>query len=247
MGIFDVFSAKPGQQAAQDQVRAIGKGYDDLSQQFGAGRQALNENYAKALQPYTQEFADYTKGTNSLADALGLNGPEGSARATQAFQANPGYQFQLQQGLNAANAKAVATGMGASGNNLIDLNNYAQGQANQGWGSYIDRLNPYLGARAGAASGIAGVNTGLGNALNQSYMGQGNAAYGADTSIGKAQAGGDMAGYNASGNLIGAGLGLAGDAAKIFGGGGGGMAKGLFDMFKPSGPQGGYYGGTGQG
>lgn len=123
--------------------------------------------------------------------------------------------------------------MGASGNNLIDLNNYAQGQANQGWNQYIQNLQPYLGARAGAAGGIAGVNTGLGNALNANYMGEGNALYGGDASIGKAQAGGDMAGYNASANLLGAGLGALGAGANFFGGGGGGAAKSLFGMFKP--------------
>jgi hypothetical protein len=230
MGIFDAFSAAPGQKAALDQVNALNQGKGDLEAQFSLGRDALTTNYAKALQPYTQEFSDYSKGTDSLADALGLNGPGGSARAVSAFQANPGYQFQLNQGLNAANAKAAATGMGASGNNLIDLNNYAQGQANQGWGNYINQLNPYLGARAGAAGGIAGVNTGFGNALNANYTGVGNALYGADASIGKAQAGGDMAGYNASSNLIGAGLGLANAAGNAFGGGAG---KSLFGMFKP--------------
>jgi hypothetical protein len=214
VGIFDAFSAKPGQQAAQDQVRAIGKGYDDLSQQFGAGRQALNTNYAAALQPYTQEFGDYTKGTNAYADALGINGPEGSARAQAAFTNNPGYQFQLQQGTDAALANAARSGQTASGNTLLDLQKFGQGLAGTTYQNYVNNLNPYLGARAGAASGIAGVNTGLGNALNASYMGQGNAAYGADTSIGKAQAGGDMAGYNASANLLGAGLGLLGAGAK---------------------------------
>lgn len=217
MGIFDAFSAAPGQQAAADQVAADQKGYADLSAQFGQGRDALNSNYSAALQPYTANFNNAQQGTTALGNALGLNGAAGNSAATAAFQNNPGYQFQLQQGLGAANAKAQATGMGASGNNLIDLNNYAQGQANQGWNQYVQNLQPYLGAANSAAGGIAGVDTGLGNALNANYMGQGNAAYGADTSVGKAQAGGDMAGYNASANLLGAGLGALSSGASLFG------------------------------
>jgi hypothetical protein len=65
---------------------------------------------------------------------------------------------------------------------------------------------------------------------------QGQLDYGADTSIGKAQAGGDMADYNASGNLWGAGLALAGDAAQAFGGGGVGKVKNLFGSFGAGAP-----------
>jgi hypothetical protein len=234
MGIFDAFSAAPGQKAATDQVTAINQGKQDLTAQYGAGRDALTTNYSAALQPYTQEFGDYTKGTNELADAMGLNGPEGNARAATAFQNDPGYQFRIQQGNNAVMANQARTGQSASGNTLLALQQQGQNTANQGWNQYIQNLQPYLGARAGAATGIAGVDTGLGNALNANYTGLGGDLAGLDTAAGKAQAGGDMAGYNASGNLIGAGLGLAGDAASIFGGGGGAggnMAKSLFGKF----------------
>jgi hypothetical protein len=232
MGLFDIFSAAPGQKAAADQVTAINQGKQDLEAQFGAGRDALNTNYAAALQPYTTNFNLANQGQNSLADALGMNGAAGSARAQQAFTNNPGYKFQLQQGLDAVNAKAAQGGTGASGNNLIDLTKYGQWLAGQTYQNYVQNLQPFLGAANSAAGGIANVDTGLGNALNANYTGVGNALYGADTSIGKAQAGGDMAGYNASGNLLGAGLGLAGDAANLFGGkGSGGMAQSLFSSF----------------
>lgn len=218
MGIFDAFSAAPGEKAAADQVAAIQQGKADINRTFGQGRGALTTDYAAALSPYTQNFANAQQGQNALGNALGLGGASGNAAALQAFMNNPGYQFQLQQGENAAMANAARLGQLNSGNTMIDLNNYAQGLANQGWNQYIQNLQPYLGAANSAAGGIAGVNTGLGNAMNQSYTGQGQALYGADTSIGKAQAGGDMAGYNASANAIGAGLGLASDAAQIYGG-----------------------------
>ena len=231
MGIFDAFSSAPGQKAAQDQVNALNQGKQDLQAQYALGNQALNTNYTNALQPYTQEYGDYTQGTDSLADALGLNGPGGSARAVSAFQANPGYQFQQQQGANAVLANQARTGQLSSGNTDLALQQQGQNIANQGWNGYISNLQPYLGARSGAATGIAGVDTGLGNALSANYTGLGSNLAGLDTATGKAQAGGDMAGYNASANLIGAGLGLAGDAAKLGGGGAGNYASSLFGRF----------------
>jgi hypothetical protein len=167
----------------------------------------------------------------AYSDAMGLGGPEGNARALAGFQNNPAYKFQLGQGLDAARAAQARSGMTGSGNAMMDLNNYAQGQANQGWGNYISQLSPYLGMATTAAGARSGIDTGLGNAINNSYVGQGNLDYGADTSIGQAQAGADMANYNASKNLWGAGLALAGDAASAFGGGGGAAKKALFGGF----------------
>jgi hypothetical protein len=219
MGIFDAFSAAPGQKAAADQAAQIVQGYGDLSKQYGLGRGALTTDYAAALSPYTANFANAQAGQNALADALGLNGPEGSARAQAAFMNNPGYLFQLSQGTNAVDANAARTGQLNSGNTDIDLTKFAQGLAGTSWGNYVNSLQPYLGAANSAAGGIAGVNTGLGNQINTSYTGQGQAANAADIAIGKAQAGGDLAGYDASKNLIGAGLGVLGDVAQVLGGG----------------------------
>ena len=56
MGIFDIFSAGPGQQAAQDQITALNQAKQDMSAQYGQANQALNTNYAAALQPFTQQY-----------------------------------------------------------------------------------------------------------------------------------------------------------------------------------------------
>lgn len=233
MGIFDAFSAAPGQKAAADQVTALNQGKQDLEAQYAQGNQALNTNYANALSPYTQNYAATSAGQNMLGNALGLNGASGSAAALQAFQNNPGLQYQQQQGANSVLANQARTGALGSGNTDLALQQMGQNLANQSWGQYVGNLQPYLGAANSAAGGIAGVDTGLGNALNANYTGLGQNLAGLDTATGKAQAGGDMAGYNASGNLIGAGLGLAGDAAKIFGAGGAGgsLASSLFGKF----------------
>jgi hypothetical protein len=217
MGLFDVFSAAPGQKAAADQVAADQQAYHDLSKQFGLGRGALTTDYAKALVPFQTNFDVANQGQNAYADAMGLNGPEGNARAAAAFQNNPGYQFQLQQGLNSVMANQARTGQLASGNTDLALQQMGSNLANQNWGNYIGQLSPFLGGAQNAAQGIAGVNTGLGSAMNQSYTGQGQAAYGSDVSQGKALAAGDLAGQQASANLWGAALGALGSGAKLAG------------------------------
>jgi hypothetical protein len=58
------------------------------------------------------------------------------------------------------------------------------------------------------ASGIGGIQTGLGNQLNANQNTIGNANYGAYTSIGNANANADLAGLNASANDVGAILGV---------------------------------------
>jgi hypothetical protein len=217
MGIFDIFSAGPGQQAAQDQIAADQRAAQDVSKQFGLGRSALTTDYAKALAPWTNQFAYAGQGQQALADALGMNGPDGNARAVTAFQNNPGYQFQVQQGLNSVMANQARTGQLASGNTDLALQQMGQNIANQGWGNYIGQLQPFLGAGQNAAQGIAGVNTGLGNQMAANYTGLGNALGQIDMSQGKAQAAGDLAGQQASANLWGAALGGLGSVAKIAG------------------------------
>lgn len=218
MGIFDIFGTGDQRNAANSQIAGINAGIGDINKTFGQGRGALQQNYTAGLQPFMQNFGQAQQGGTALGNALGLNGATGNAAATAAFQNNPGYQFQLQQGENSILANQAKTGQLASGATNLDLDQYSQGLANQGWNQYVQNLNPYLGASQQAASGIGGLYSGLGNQLNANYMGQGNAQYGAQTSIGNANANADLAGLNASANQIGAIAGGAKLAAGVFGG-----------------------------
>ncbi len=140
MGIFDIFSGSAGKQAGADQIAGIQKGKDEATAAFGQGRDALTTDYAKGLQEWDPVTKTANQGESAYADAMGLNGPEGSARAQAAFRTDPSYQFKLTQGLAAAKAQAAKNGTSMSGGQLIDLNNYAQGTADQGWNNYIRRL-----------------------------------------------------------------------------------------------------------
>jgi hypothetical protein len=204
--IFDIFDNQAQTQAAAAQTAGINAGYGQLSNLYGQGQQALQTNYAAGLQPFQQNYGQAQQGTQALGNALGLNGPSGNQQASQALQSTPGYQFQLQQGDNAVNAQAAANGTSNSGNQALALSQFNQGLAGTTYNNYVNQLQPYLGASNNAAQGIGSLSSGLGNQLNASNMQQGNAAYGAQTSIGNANANAALGNLNASGNIMNAGI-----------------------------------------
>lgn len=158
---------------------------------------------------------------------LGLNGQPGSDAALKTLENTPGYKFQLEQGNNAINAQAAATGMNASGNQALALSKFNQGLAGTTYNNYVSQLQPYLGAAGNAAGGIAGVNTGLGNALAGQYDTLGQLGYQTQTGIGNANANADLSAYNASGNFWNALGGLGGMRTSGGGSVGGNAVSGI--------------------
>jgi hypothetical protein len=104
--------------------------------------------------------AKYGAGTDLYLDSLGVNGSEGNQRAVDSFQTGPGYDFAVNQSLDALDRRANSRGMLASGNNTIDTLNTVTGLANQEYGNWQSRLAGLINPEMGAASGIAGVETG---------------------------------------------------------------------------------------
>ena len=124
------------------------------------------------------------------------------------WKADPGYQFRLQQGNNALNNMAAATGNLNSGRALKDAIAYNSGQASQEYGNAYNRFNTdqtnqynRLAALAGmgqsSASSLAGVSQNYANQVGN------NLAQGAN-----AQA----AGAVGQSNAINQGIGTAGNA-----------------------------------
>ena len=101
----------------------------------------------KAFAPWLQMGTQGQQAYNSL---LGLGqAPEGF----RGYEESPGYQFQLQQGLDAAQSSAAAQGGLMSGKTLADLNTYGQGMANQDYQTYLNRLQG-IGAQGQSAAGM---------------------------------------------------------------------------------------------
>lgn len=160
MGIFDVFTGDAAKRAAADNTARLnafkkeGMGYFDKGLQGGL---ASLDAARAAYQPYADRFSS---GTDLYLDSLGVNGPEGNARAASAFQTNPGYDFMVNQSLDALDRRAASRGLLGSGNTSIDTMKTVTGYANQAYGDWQNRLGGLINPGMAAASGIAGVETG---------------------------------------------------------------------------------------
>lgn len=210
---------------------AINAGAGSALDYLGQGNQAAQGTLQAgggAYAPLSALASQYGQGAGMYANALGLNGAAGNQQAQQAFQAGPGYEWQLNQGIDAINRRANAAGMLQGGNANRSAIDYATGLANKEYGGWLDRLGAYnnleLGATQGAAAGnqannlaLAGLqNTGgqnkaqvagaqgsaLADLARQYYGGQA----GLDTSYGGAAAG-NIVDANKTG--VGIGMGLA--------------------------------------
>lgn len=199
--IFDIFSDQPAKDAAAAQTAGLNAGNAQATGNINSAIGSLNTNYTAALQPFLTNFNSANAGQQQLGNVLGLNGQGGSDAALTALRNTPGYKFQQQSMDDTVNAAAAANGTLNSGNQLLALNKVNQGLADSTYNNYVSQLQPFLGAAGGAASGIAGVNTGLGNATAGQYDQLAGLNYQTQTGIGNANANADLAAYNASGNF----------------------------------------------
>ena len=115
------------------------------------------------LQPFTQAGLG---GLNELQLLLGLKGTPEEQRG--ALQETPGFQFQLEQGVNALDRSAVSRGGLLSGNQVKAQTQFGQGLANQSFNTRANQLFSLAGLGQTSAAG-QGVASQLG------AQGQGNA------------------------------------------------------------------------
>jgi hypothetical protein len=212
MGVFQsLFTNSDAVDAANAKINGLNTGYKQAENLYGQGRDALTTNYAAGLKPYQTLFDQAQGGISAYGDATGANGSAGFDRATANFRADPGYQFQFDQGLQAIDRGAAAKGMVTSGNTLNAEQKYGTGLADQSYGNYVTRLQPYFDLGKSAAGGIGTLDANLGNSLNSSYGNQGNLAYDTQAGIGNANAAASLANGAAANNVfsaIGSGLSL---------------------------------------
>jgi hypothetical protein len=230
MGLFDLFSNDTAENAAAKANAGITQGLSDLRTSYGQGRDALSSNYGKAGDLYAGLAGTYAPGVAAYSDASGAGGVEGLKRATDTFK-NSGqygvYGVGLTEGLQALDRTHAAAGNLSSGNADTDAMKYAADQASKAWGSYQTGLQPYLQNYGTAVAGQAGVDTGLGTALDASYRGEGGAANTADVGIGKNDAGAEMNNYQVGANQLNAILGAGKLAANAYSGGIGNLFNGF--------------------
>lgn len=151
-------------QGAGSAINYLDQGAAGARDALGQARTDLTAN-GGAYAPLSALAGKFDKGADLYADATGVNGAEGNTRATGAFQAGPGYQFTLDQGLNSINRAANARGAANSGNTDVDALKYGTGLANNTYQQWVTNLSPYnnldLSATQGAATGNQANNTTL--------------------------------------------------------------------------------------
>jgi hypothetical protein len=219
MGLMDLFSDKNEQKAADALKAGFQTGKKDAYGEIDKGLAGANQDYASALGGYAGLSDTFNKGSTMYANALGLNGADGNAAATGAYQTGPGYQFSVDQALQAVERRAGAQGQLGSGQTGIDTINQAYGIANKDYGSWLDRLGGYDAKALGTADSKANI---YGDMAGMDYgAGTAKAGYGWNAATGQANAqAGFEAGKDQTGaNIIGAALGGLSSAGKIFGGG----------------------------
>ncbi len=196
-----IFSGSGGRKAAQAANKELNDGYNKAVGQLDTAKAAsadyLNSNrdvyqgaydnakglmdsaYGDARAQTADIAAGYQPYANSgqqantaYSNAMGLNGAEGYNQAMQQFRTGPGYQFQMDQGLDALNRTAAARGGLASGNNSVDLMKYAQGMADQSWQQNLGNLNNQANMGMQATNGIANAKQGQAQ-LAMNYGSQG--------------------------------------------------------------------------
>lgn len=218
--MFDIFSNDTAEKAAAQRNAGLQEGYNQLSTLYGQGRDALSSNVNQGIDLYKGLINSTGAGASAYGDASGANGVEGLQRATDTFK-NSGlygaYGTSLDAGLQALQRTHAAAGNLSSGNADTDTMKYATGLAGQTYSNYLQGLSPYLNANSSVISGASNLYAGLGQGLNQSYQGQGNAANATQTGIGSSNAAATMNDYNISKNLW-DGIGKAtGTATSLFG------------------------------
>ena len=125
------------------------------------------------------------------------NANKTGGQAYGGFRQTPGYQFALDQGINAIDRSAASSGGLFSGETMKAAQSYGQGLQNQQYDNYLNRLSGLVANGQNAVNGAA--------AAGQNYATGASNALG---SIGNAQAAGAIGVGNALNNGLSNGIGI---------------------------------------
>lgn len=147
---------------------------------------------------------------------FGMNSPEGAKYFSQGpgfgsmthdfstgdYQADPGYQFRLEQGAKALERSGAAKGMSLSGAQMKGLTDYNSGMASQEYGNAYNRFMNNRSSKFNELASIAGLGQTANGQLGQ--MGMNTAQYMGNNTMGAATAAGNagMASAGMWGNAL---------------------------------------------
>ena len=204
--------AQAGVQAAQLSLEG--------QQQAIAAQQAMYQQNLANQQPYMAQGAGAIGQLGNLMGTSGNTGAAGYGSLAQPFNAsqlaltqNPSYQFQLQQGMQALQGSAAASGGLLTGQGAKNIANYSQGLASTNYQNAFqnyqtqqtnlyNRLSGVAGLGQAAAAGVGGVGAQLGTGIANTTMAGTGAQTGYLTGSAASQAAGQIGAANAWGGAL---------------------------------------------
>lgn len=156
--MWDDLSGKNAEEAAarakRKQIEEIRKGQEYTQGQVDQGRGYIQSGTKDAAESYRDANKQssgylgegYQNARGDIASAPDRLGDLYSGGLAAGFQTDPGYQFRLQQGLNAIEHSAAARGGRAGGDTLKALQEYGQNFASNEYNNYANRQIGLAGA-----------------------------------------------------------------------------------------------------
>lgn len=176
------------------------------NKQAGAANSAANQQMSQYEQARADQAPWRIAGRNAVNQLgqLTATGGDLNRNFTMAdFQADPGYAFRMQQGLQALQGSAAARGGILSGGALKGIDQYSQGLASQEYGNAFSRFETQNNDRYNRLASLAGLGQAATSATGQLGANAANNAGNYATQGANAQA----AGYVGMANAVGSGLG----------------------------------------
>lgn len=190
-------------QSAKEAAKIQARGYTDAMQMQIDAQNKMLDKQMMAISPYLES------GKAALSD-LNTGLVEGG-KFTKQFKVSdieddPGYQFDLAQGLQAVQRSAAAKGSLSSGGTLKSIASFTKGLASEEVNSAFNRFMTQQDAQFNRLSTIASLGSGAVNTLSnfsQNYANQVSNAYGAGIT---GAAGSTASGVVGSANAISGGV-----------------------------------------
>lgn len=139
---------------------------------FGGSKQSSQSNSYNQAYPFVQEaFSPFissgTAANSQMANLLGLNGEPAQTQGFDNWRKSTGYNFGLNQGMNAITGSAAAKGLLNSGATARALSQFGQDYGATKFGDYMGQLQNLINP----AMQAGGLITGAGQVSNSSSKG----------------------------------------------------------------------------
>lgn len=203
------FSAFTGADAKSHVKKSSAEAINYLDTGATAARGDITTGADKAYGYIDPFVSGGARANDQYLDYIGANGPEAQARAYAAFQHDPGFEAELQGGINALDRSATARGGLYSGAAMKGVADYGRTKIGESFSRRINHLAGAAGQGFQAAGAGASIASNTGNMLGNLSFGLGQQKASNAINKGNAMAQASNIGVN---NF----LNLAGTAAKAF-------------------------------